>query len=322
MTTVSTRHLVDPEVAPMLEVFPPLNLSAETLPLVRQGMAVPVEGAPDPAEVYPDVTTTEKHVPGAEGDPDVRILYYEPTNRTTPAPALVWVHGGGYVLGSADADEMLCRRIATETNAVVASVDYRLAPETTAPGLVEDCYAALRWLHVNAADLGVDAGRIAVGGLSAGGGLAAALSLLARDRDEFPISYQLLIYPMLDDRTASTTDPHPHAGEFVWTPADNRFGWASILGHEPGGEDVSPYAAPARAESLTGLPPTFISVGSLDLFLEEDIEYARRLICEGVPTELHVYPGGFHAYDQMPEARITRAYYRDFVEALRRTFHG
>lgn len=320
--TTTTRHLVDPEVAPLLDVFPPLNLSAETLPLVREGQGQPVEGAPDPAEVYPAVTSTERLIPGADGDPDVRILHYEPVNRTTPSAALVWMHGGGYVIGSADADEMLARRVASETGAVVASVDYRLAPETKAPGLVEDCYAALRWLHQNADELGVDTSRVAVGGASAGGGLAATLALLARDRGEFDVSFQLLIYPMLDDRTASTVDPHPHAGEFIWTPGDNRFGWASILGQEPGGDGVSPYTAAARAESLAGLPPTFISVGALDLFLEEDIDYARRLIREGVPTELHVYPGAYHAYDLVPEARVTKAYFRDFIDALGRSFNG
>ncbi|WP_146341266.1 alpha/beta hydrolase [Nesterenkonia sp. NBAIMH1] len=317
-----SRHLVDPEIADLLDVFPTLNLSSETLPSVREMFGAPVEGAPDPQELFPDVTTTEHRIPGAEGDPDVRVLYYEPKNRTTSSAALVWIHGGGYVLGSADADEVLCRRIADETGAVVASVDYRLAPETKAPGLVEDCYAALRWLHANAYELGVDAARISLGGASAGGGLAACLAILARDRGEFPVAYQLLIYPMLDDRTSSTRDAHPYAGEFIWTPGDNRFGWASILGHEPGGDDVSPYTAAARVEDVSGLPPTFISVGALDLFLEEDMEYAQRLIATGVPTELHVYPGAYHAYDLNEQAQVTDAYFRDFLGALKRSLKG
>lgn len=315
----SSRHLIDPEIVAMLDVFPTLNLSAQTLQGVREMMGAPVEGAPDPAELFPNVVVTEHLVPGAEGDPEVRVLYYEPKAKETSSAALVWIHGGGYVIGSADADEALCRRIATETGAVVASVDYRLAPETTSPGLVEDCYAALRWVHSNAAELGIDADRIAVGGASAGGGLAACLAILARDRGEFPIAYQLLIYPMLDDRTCSTRDPHPYAGEFLWTPADNRFGWASILGHEPGGEGVSPYTAAARVEDVSGLPATFISVGALDLFLEEDMEYASRLIAAGVPVELHVYPGAYHAYDMNPEAQVTGAYFRDFIGGLARS---
>lgn len=317
-----TRHLVDPEIAPILDVFPPLQLSPDTLPLVREVPRAP--DAPDPQALFPDITTTERWVPGFEdGEPEVRVLHYEPKSRTTTAAsALVWIHGGGYVLGAADADEMLCRRIATETGVQIVSVDYRLAPETRAPGQVHDCYAALRWLHEQAAELGVDRERIVIGGASAGGGLAAALTVLARDRGEIPVSFQLLIYPMLDDRTSSTVDAHPHAGEFIWTPSDNRFGWASLLGHEPGGSGVSPYAAAARVESVAGLPPTYLSVGALDLFLEEDVTYATRLIRAGVPTELHVYPGAFHAYDMVPDARVTQAYFRDFIGALGRHVNG
>ncbi|MEU6654296.1 alpha/beta hydrolase fold domain-containing protein [Streptomyces sp. NPDC046900] len=326
MTTIDspagTRHLVDPEVAPVLDVFPPLNLSPETLPEVRQAQSAPIPDAPDPQALYPDVTTTERWIPGFESDPDVRILHYEPKARTTPSSALVWIHGGGYVLGKADIDEILCRRIATETGASVVSVDYRLAPETKEPGLVHDCYAALRWVHDNSEDLGMHRGRIAVGGASAGGGLAATLAILARDRGEVPVSFQLLIYPMLDDRTASTENAHPYAGEFIWTPGDNRFGWTSILGREPGGDDVSPYTAAARVESVAGLPPAFISVGALDLFAEEDIAYGTRLIRAGIPTELHVYPGAYHAYDMVPDARVTQAHFRDCIGALGRHFNG
>jgi acetyl esterase/lipase len=319
---VSTRHLVDPEVAPALDVFPPFGFTAETLRAIRERLNQPAAGAPDPAELFPGVTRSVHRVPGASGDPDVTILLYEPGNRATPAPGLVWIHGGGFVIGAAANDDLVCRRIAAETGTVVASVDYRLAPETPAPGSVHDCYAALEWLHGQAGELGLDRERIAVGGGSAGGGLAACLAILARDRAEFGVSFQLLIYPMLDDRTASTADPHPYAGEFIWTPADNRFGWAALLGHEPGGEKVSPYAAAARVESTAGLPPAYISVGALDLFAEEDIEYARRLLREGVPTELHVYPGGYHGYNMVADARITRAHFRDFIGALDRHFNG
>lgn len=321
---MSTRHLVDPEIAPLLEVFPSLDLTPDSLAEVRQTLeqmlTTPPEGTPDPVELYPDVTRTERMVPGAPGDPDVRILYYEPVGRVAPSPALVWIHGGGYVLGNADQEEATARRIATQAKTVVASVDYRLAPETRAPGQVEDCYAALRWLHVNADTLGVDPARVAIGGGSAGGGLTAALGLLARDRGEFPVCFQAPIYPMLDDRTATVREPNPYVGEFVWTRQANRFGWSAILGHEPGGDDTSPYVAAARADDLAGLPPTFLSVGSLDLFVEEDIAYAGRLIAAGVPTELHVYPGAFHAYDMVPGARLTEGFYRDFLGALTRAF--
>ncbi len=153
---------------------------------------------------------------------------------------------------------------------------------------------------------------------SAGGGLAAALALLVRDRGEFTLAFQHLIYPMLDDRTCTTKDPHPYTGEFVWTAHNNHFGWSSLLGHEPGLEGVSPYVAPARATDLAGLPPTFISTGSLDLFLEEDMDYAQRLLRAGVPVEFHIYPGGFHAFNVAPGAAIAQQAGRDSADALRR----
>jgi acetyl esterase/lipase len=173
---------------------------------------------------------------------------------------------------------------------------------------------------MNARDLGVDSNRLAIGGDSAGGGLAAGLALLTRDRGEVPLVLQLLIYPMLDDRTVTVADPHPYTGEYIWTADANRFGWTALLGQEPGGPDISPYAAAARAEKLEGLPPTYISVGTLDLFLEEDMEYARRLIRAGVPTELHVYPGAFHGFPMAADAQVTRAHTRDYLNALTRAF--
>jgi triacylglycerol lipase len=319
---VSTRHLVDPQIAPMLDVFPPLDLSAATLADVRARMSEPVPDAPDPQALWPRVTTTERRIPGFEDDPDVRILHYEPADRPARTGALVWIHGGGYVIGSADMNEILCRQIATELGIPIVSVDYRLAPETKEPGLVHDCYAALRWTHQNAGELGIDPDRIAIGGASAGGGLTATLAILARDRGEVPVSFQLLIYPMLDDRTSSTAPAHQYAGEFIWTPSDNRFGWSSLLRQEPGGAGVSPYSAAARVHTVEGLPPTFLSVGALDLFLEEDLDYASRLIRAGVPTELHVYPGAFHAYDMVPDTRLGAAYLRDMIGALRQHFAG
>ena len=317
----STRHLVDPAAAPALDVFPPFTFTLETLPAIRERMTTPVPGAPAPAELFPGVTLTEHRVPGEDGDPDVRVLRYSPAGRAATAPALVWIHGGGFIIGTAEQEDLTCRRIATETGAVIVSVDYRLAPETPAPGSVHDCYAALRWLHEQADAFGVDSSRIAVGGNSAGGGLAACLAILARDRAEFPVSFQLLIYPMLDDRTVTTEQPNPYTGEFIWTPESNRFGWTSLLGREPGGEKVSPYASAARVETVTGLPPAYLSVGALDLFLDEDIAYAGRLLRAGVPTELHVYPGGYHGFNMVPDAWMTKAYFRDFIGALGRHFN-
>jgi acetyl esterase/lipase len=222
------------------------------------------------------------------------------------------------VLGKAEQADLQAKSIASEIGCAVVSVDYRLAPEVPHPGPVEDCYAALKWLHASAGELGVDTTRLAIGGDSAGGGLTAALALLTRDRGEVPLVFQLLIYPMLDDRSVTTTDPHPYSGEYIWTAESNRFGWTALLGQEPGGPDVSPYAAAARAEKLEGLPATFIGVGTLDLFLEEDLEYARRLIRAGVPTELHVYPGAFHGFPMAAHAQVAQMFEQDQLNALKR----
>src|SRR5579884_1626573 len=320
---MNTRHLVDPELVAILDTFPAIELTAETLAQVRAMMdEMRSQMAPN-LPVFPDIAVSERYVPGPEGAPDVRVLIYQPTTVQTPLPVLFWIHGGGYVIGSADQEDISVKSIVSAVGCAAVSVDYRLAPETPHPGPVEDCYAALKWLYTHAGELGVDSARIAIGGASAGGGLTAALALLTRDRGEVPLIFQLLIYPMLDDRTASDAalaEPHPYTGEFIWTAASNHFGWKALLGQEPGGPTVSPYAAAARAEHLEGLPPTFISVGALDLFLEEDLEYARRLMRAGVPTELHVYPGAFHGFPMAANAKVSQAFVRDRLDALARAF--
>jgi triacylglycerol lipase len=309
---MDTIHMVDAELRPLLEVFPPMQLSMETLEETR-GRVFPL---PEPDTTR---TTQERRtIPGPAGAPDLEVLVYRPKDASGPLACIYHIHGGGYVLGQAKSQEAPHRQISADLNCAIVSVDYRLAPETPFPGPVEDCYAGLAWTVRAAGELGVDASNIGVMGESAGGGLAAALALLARDRGECALAFQHLIYPMLDDRTCAHPDPHPHTGEFIWHAHNNHFGWKSLLGHDPGREGVSPYAAPARAESLAGLPPTFISTGALDLFLEEDIEYARRLIRVGVPTELHVYPGAFHGFDMAPDASVSRQARRDSREALAR----
>jgi len=207
--------------------------------------------------------------------------------------------------------------MAAEAQCIVVAVDYRLAPETPHPGPVEDCYVALKWLHDKADELGIDRQRIVLAGESAGGGLAAALALLARDRSEVSVAHQHLTYPMLDDRT-SRANCNPHAGDFVWTPEANVFGWSSLLGEPAGSDGVSPYAAPARAADLVGLPSTFIAVGALDLFAEENLEFAKRLMRAGVPTELHLYPGAYHGFELASEATVTRNANQVSLAALRK----
>jgi acetyl esterase/lipase len=318
----STRHLVDPELLQLLDDFPTVPLSRETLADIRAARAELLAQQLSLEPDFPDVEVADRSIPGPEAATNVRVVVYVPKDASRPLPALVWIHGGGYVLGSPDADGLQMKSLVRQLGCVVVSVDYRLAPESPFPAGVEDCYAALRWTHAQAQELGVDRERVAIGGTSAGGGLAAALAVLARDRAELQVAFQVLLVPMLDDRTAVAAEPHPFTGEFTWTPTNNLFGWTALLGRAPGGEGVSPYAAPARAESLAGLPPTYISTGALDLFLEEDMEYARRLMRAGVPTELHVYPGAYHGFSRAADARVAKAYARDYVQALQRAFES
>ncbi|HTU09937.1 MAG TPA: alpha/beta hydrolase [Allosphingosinicella sp.] len=308
---MDSRHLVDPELAPFLEMFPSMMLSLETLDAMRK------RELPLPPIEESNVDLERIYVPGPKDAPEILLHVYRPRDVPRPLPCIYHIHGGGYVGGKAKDLEPAHRPLAAELGCAIVSVDYRLAPETPFPGPLEDCYAGLAWTFAQAEALGLDPARIGVMGESAGGGLAAALALLARDRGEYRLAFQQLIYPMLDDRTCAD-EPHPYAGEFLWHAHNNRFGWTSLLGREPGGEGVSPYAAPARATDLAGLPPSFVSTGALDLFLDEDILYAQRLLRAGVPTELHVYPGAFHAFDMMPGAAVAEQARRDSRAALKR----
>ena len=307
-----SRHLIDPELLPLIEAFSPMELSADTLAAFRN-MIVP---QPELSEAGRDVEVSYRSIPGAVGDPPVRVALYRPP--ATNGSAIVHIHGGGYVGGSPEMTQARQLEMAAALHCLVVSVDYRLAPETPHPGPVEDCYAALAWMARSTSELGIDTTRIAIKGESAGGGLAAALALLARDRGEFRPVLQHLTYPMLDDRTATTRAAARFAGEFLWTAPHNRFGWTALLGRAPGGDDVSPYAAPARAEDFAGLAPAYIMTGALDLFAEESLDYARRLLAAGVPCELHVYPGGFHGFDLVPTAQIAIAARASGLAALTR----
>jgi acetyl esterase/lipase len=245
------------------------------------------------------------------------LFTYEADGRDRPSGALVWIHGGGLVLGRAAIEHDECSRFAQELGILVVNVDYRLAPEDPYPAAIDDCFAALTWLHDHAAELGVDPARIAVGGVSAGGGLAAAVAQRARD-EGMPVCFQLLIYPMLDDRTVLRAG-HAGRGKVTWTPVLNRFGWTSYLGHPPRIDDTRPYAAPARREDLSGLPPAWIGVGDLDLFYEEDIDYAARLSDAGVDCELHTVARMPHGADLIrPGAASMVAFRQGLTAALGR----
>lgn len=229
-----------------------------------------------------------------------RLRLYRPAGSEDVSAALLWIHGGGYVLGTAAEDDDLCRRYVERLGMVVASVDYRLAPEHPYPAAVEDCYQALTWL---ARLPGVDPDRIVIGGLSAGGGLTAALAFLARDRGEVRPMLQLLSYPMLDDRSV---DPElDRSGFRIWNTASNRVGWSAYLA----GADPA-VAVPARRDDLAGLPPAWLGVGTQDLFHDEGVRHAKRLRDAGVPCALHVTPGAFHGFDRIaPKAPVSQAYF-------------
>ncbi|WP_298803737.1 alpha/beta hydrolase [uncultured Pseudokineococcus sp.] len=263
-----------------------------------------------------DLLVEDHAVPGPDGAPAVRVRTYRPRSAQGRVPALLWIHGGGMVSGTALIDERANMDLARTLGVVVASVEYRLAPGAQAPSQVEDCYAALRWLAAGAGDVGVDPERIAVGGASAGGGLAAGLVLLAHDRGGPAVAFQLLVYPMIDDRTV-VRDGAPVPGVRVWTPASNRYGWTSYLGVPPGSPGVSAYAAPARRADLTGLPPAWVGVGTLDLFHDEDVRYAHRLREAGVACALDVVEGAFHGFDALfPRRQVSRTFWRAQASAL------
>ena len=308
---MTTRHLVDPEIAPMLDMFPALEFTAETLPAIRAIFGTPMPDSPAPA-----IEPEQLFVQGRNGAPDVRVLIFDPPGRNNQA-ALLHIHGGGMVMGYTPSNDIANAALAVAHGVMIVSVDYRLAPETPFPGPHEDCMAALDWIVANATERGIDPSRIAVMGDSAGGGLSASVALMARDEGSVSLRAQFLTYPMLDHRTGTEEQPGlPYTGEFIWTRPSNRFGWEALRGDYPCDDARAGWFSPALAADLSGLPPTFIATGALDLFLEEDLEYVRRLAGAGVPVELHVYPGAFHAFNIMPTAQITQNYNHDLATAI------
>jgi acetyl esterase/lipase len=314
---------IDPELRVVVEKLPtdrPLDLNE--IPVARVKMKKMVTALLANLPQVEGVSSEDQFAPGSEGRPAVRVRVYQPTERPSKLPALYWIHGGGYVMGDIEQDDRLMKQLVKRIGCVAVSVDYRLAPEHPFPEPVEDCYAGLKWLSAHANELGVEPSRIAIGGASGGGGLAAGLALLTRDRGEVRVAFQLLIYPMIDDRNVTPasyaiTDPR------MWNRESNRLGWRAYLGRDGGGADVSPYAAATRATDLKNLPPAYIPVGALDLFVDENIEYAQRLIQAGVPTELHVYPGAFHGFDLFaPSATVSKQFKADRDNALKHALHA
>jgi acetyl esterase/lipase len=304
---------VPADVRERLAAIGEVVLSEENLTAMR-GRQLRDPGIPSLA-----VEHTDHLAPGSAGDPDVPVRLHRERGVTEPRPCLISIHGGGYVIGSHLGDDGRFDKWSPALRCIGISVGYRLAPETPFPGPLEDCYAVLRWAYQNARDLGIDPGRIGIIGGSAGGGLAAGLALLARDRAEIPVAFQVLSYPMLDDRQATRSG---RAGAPLWGPSANQFGWRSYLSGLDPADDVPGYAVPARAGDLAGLPATFITVGNLDGLLDEDIAYARRLIAAGVPTDLHVFADGPHAFDSMlADTAIARRAGRVLEEWLESRMH-
>ena len=320
---MAARDQMDPEVAEAVGAFPTLDFATTGFVTVRDYLRETARQAAAGRKPTPDVRSEDHSVPGPAGDPEVVVRVYRPVGPAAgpggALPCLYWIHGGGYVIGSYDMNDERLEQIAAARRCVVVSVEYRLAPEHPYPAPLEDCYAGLVWTARQAASLGIDPARMVIGGQSAGGGLAAALALLARDRDEVTVSYQLLIYPMLDDRAVT-----PSSGQdtVIWTKEANHLGWAAYLGPLSGSVDVPPYAAPARATELAGLPPAFVGVGTLDLFRDENIAYAARLLGAGVRTELHVYPAVPHAFESLaPAAAVSRRFIEAIDAALEAALH-
>jgi len=299
---------VDLALWPLVEAFPPIDLSPDTLVGFRAALAE-MSAMPE-ASTHADVLVEEVTIPGG-----VRCLLLRPTQQASAA-ALLHVHGGGFVMGRPEMDVTRNIDLVRATGCSILSVDYRLAPEHPHPAGLEDCHAALVWLASQARALGFQGERIGVIGESAGGGLAASLALLARDRRSVALACQVLIYPMLvppaQSVDASLADPR--TGRYIWSRASNGYAWSAYLSGAP----ADPATIAGLTPNLAGLPPTFLAVGELDLFVHDNLAYASRLLAAGASVEAHLYPGAFHGFDRMADAAVTVRYTRELVAFIRR----
>lgn len=300
---------VNPELREGLITTPVIQLP-DDLVMARQ-MPIP------PTWNSKFVQITERFVSGGDGQ-EMLVKIYEPAQRDqTKLPAVLWIHGGGYVLGHPNGEDSLCENFVEAVNCTVISPDYRLAPEHPYPAAIEDCYATLVWMTNSAEELNIDLTRIAIGGGSAGGGLTAALALMARDKGGPAICFQMPLYPMIDDRNITFSSTEIGDKQAVWYTSNNLVAWSMYLGEHANGE-TSPYAAPTRAEDMSELPPTYTCVGQLDPFRDETIDYVTRLAQAGVAVEFHLYPGCFHAFEHIvPNAEISQRAKNEYINALK-----
>ena len=282
---------IHPELQPSAKRFPRIVYSRKTVWLFRLLTRL----MPSPREIE-GLHVENVFIPRQDSRTTIRLRTYKPGSIDAPTPALIWIHGGGYLIGKPEQDDGSCAQFVRKLGITVISVDYRLSPQYPFPAALDDCYSALQWATSHSEQSGIDPTRIAVGGASAGGGLAAALAQFAHDRKEIEPAFQLLVYPMLDDRTVLRTDIDD-SQNITWDHESNRFGWESYLGRECGAEEVPAYSVPARRTDLAGLPPAWIGVGDLDIFHDEDVAYAQRLKECGVECDIDIVPGAFHGFD-------------------------
>ncbi|MCH7323926.1 alpha/beta hydrolase [Solibacillus sp. MA9] len=306
------KSRVHPEFLPGLEAFQNFAFNVDDLPAIREGMA----------QLNQSLTSTEtvdildKTIIGID-DNDIRIRIYKPVQQDTELPVLLWIHGGGYILGSIEDNDHLCVQVVETSNCVVVSVDYRLAPEHPYPAPLEDCYSALTWIAEHAKELQVDANRIGVAGASAGGGLTAGLTLLARDRAYPSICFQMPLYPMINDGNDTPSANEIKEG-MIWNQKTNDFGWTCYLGDLHGKDDVPIYAAPSRAEDYSNLPYTYTCVGQLDPFRDETIAYVTKLAQAGVDVEFHLYPGAYHGFEIInPQSELAQQVIQEYINAIK-----
>ncbi len=316
MTETQTSK-VHPELQSILKKSPPLNYSGINLWLIRLLISLmPASKVPE------DVSIKNIKIDNRDRSTKIKVRVYQSAHLSNATPVLIWMHGGGHIIGKPEMEDTICIQFVRELGISIVSVDYRLSPKHPFPAGLEDCYSAMMWAKQNSEAFSFDATRIAIGGTSAGGGLAAALAQLAQNRKEVSPVFQLLTYPMLDDRTALHRDIDD-SNSPTWSQKSNRFGWASYLGKHYGMDEIPAYSVPARRENLAGLPPAWIGVGTLDVFYEEDMMYAQRLKEAEVPCELDIIQGAFHGFDVFDlNLPIVQEFRRSQIAALRKYLVG
>lgn len=308
---------VHPDLQNVLKKSPSIHYNSKNTWLIQALISlIPATKSPK------DISIKNFYIDDQDGSSKIRLRIYQPSHQTSAAPVLIWMHGGGYIIGKPEIEDSLCVQFVRELGINIVSVDYRLAPKHPFPAGLEDCYSALLWAKDNSEQLGFDSTRIAIGGTSAGGGLAAALAQVAYDRQEVSPVFQLLIYPMLDDQTALRTDIDD-TNSPPWSQKSNQFGWKSYLGKHYGADTLPAYSVPARRSDLSGLPSAWIGVGTLDVFFDEDTTYAQRLRDAGITCELEIVQGAFHGFDVFdPNLPIVQEFRRSQIVALRKYLIG